>query len=185
MKKLICSSDSAYHYGSVMMSSKFIRFSYRTKFIGPNLSVTHQGQLSLQGTFLINDKMRSNGPISVTSSSWTVQQVTEISFSWSHWAFKLQIHNKHYYYLWFIFVKNSYHRQIDSFEIDKILWTFHFLHTFRIGDIQDRNRTADRPIYYVANSEYNWKYFSWELVQPKTFVPFKNSIPILNFGIVT
>ena len=108
-----------------------------------------------------------------------------LHISWSHLEFKLQIHNKLYYYLWFIYVKNSYHRQIDSFEIDKILWTFHFLHTFRIGDIQDRNCNADRPICYVANSENNWKYFSWELVQPKTFVPFKNSIPILNFGIIT
>ena len=107
----------------------------------------------------------------MSPSAWPVQQVTEISFSWSHWAFKLQIYIKHYYYLWFIYVTNSYHRQINRFEIDKILWTFQFLHTFGIGDIQDRSCNADRPIYYVANSENNWKYFSRELVQPKTFCP--------------
>ena len=46
-------------------------------------------------------------------------------------------------------------------------------------------RTANNPIKQVKQSENQWKKFSWELINPKTFATWLNTIPIHHFWSIT
>ena len=44
--------------------------------------------------------------------------------------------------------------------------------------------TTDSPVDYVENGKKQWKEFSWELVNPNTFISSSNFIPVLDLWMI-